>query len=231
MGDRYTITADRNKMQERFSVDIPDGYEPRYNAAPTQVLPVITQKSKGLSFFYWGQLPDFAKNRAVSQKLLYAPAAGIDQKASSKRLLTHARCIVPVDGFYDWKKVSKKGKIPHRFMFKDNAIKSFPAIWEEFEDDDGSMLHTFKIITTEANTMLSEMSDSMPVIFEKSQEAVWLSDTTDATELVEQLQPYPADQMGSYTVSPRFSDTNVDEPSLIKPFAAADQFGNYSLFD
>ncbi len=231
MGERYTITANTDKMQERFGVAIPETYQPRYNAAPTQILPVITQNSKGLSFFYWGQLPDFAKNRAVSSKLLYAEAENIHEKASTKRLLSSARCIVPVDGYYAWKKISKKGRIPHRFIFENNAIKSFPAIWEEFEDDEGNMLHTFKIVITQPNTLISEMSNWMPVIFDQTQEAIWLSDTTDIDALTEILIPYPTEKMGSYTVSPRFDDPSLDDPSLIEPFAPADQFGNYSLFD
>ncbi|MEP2772363.1 MAG: SOS response-associated peptidase [Fulvivirga sp.] len=231
MGDRYTITANIEKMSERFSVDVSESYKPRYNAAPTQILPIITQQSKGLSFFYWGQIPDFTKNRAVSTKLLYAEAETIYEKASTKRLLSSSRCIVPADGFYDWKKVSKKGKIPHRFIFGENAIKSFPAIWEEFEDAEGNELHTFKIITTQPNDMVGEISDRMPVIFEKAQEEVWLSQTADENALLELLKPYPSDKMGSYTVSPRFGDVSNDDPSLIAPFAPADQFGNYSLFD
>jgi len=231
MGDRYTITANIEKMSERFSVEVSESYKPRYNAAPTQILPIITQQSKGLSFFYWGQIPDFTKNRAVSTKLLYAEAETIHEKASTKRLLSASRCIVPADGFYDWKKVSKKGKIPHRFIFGENTIKSFPAIWEEFEDTEGNELHTFKIITTQPNDMVGEMSDRMPVIFEKAQEEVWLSQTADENALLELLKPYPSDKMGSYTVSPRFGDVSNDDPSLIAPFAPADQFGNYSLFD
>ncbi|MTI23039.1 SOS response-associated peptidase [Fulvivirga sp. RKSG066] len=231
MGDRFTITADKDKLATRFGVDVTDNYQPKYNAAPTQILPVITQGSKGLSFFYWGQIPDWSKNRSISAKLIYADAASVHTKASTKRLLQSSRCIVPVDGFYDWKKVSKKGKIPHRFVFGDNAIKSFPGIWEEFEDNDGNEFHTFKIITVPANSSVAEMSDTMPAIFDKQQEEVWLSDTKEIEALHDLLQTYPADKMGSYTVSPKFSDTNNEGAHLIEPFAPADQFGNYSLFD
>jgi len=231
MGDRYTITASGEQLANRFGIEVMENYEPKYNAAPTQILPVITQGSKGLSWFYWGQIPELAKNRSISSKLIYAEAESVHQKASTKNLLASSRCIVPVDGFYDWKKVSKKGKIPYRFIFGEKGVRSFPGIWEEFEDNDGNEVHTFKIITTVANEAVAEMSDRMPVILEKEQEEIWLSDSASEEELLELLKPYPSDKMGSYTVSPRFSDTKNEGPALVEPMAPADQFGNYSLFD
>lgn len=231
MGDRYTITADQEALEKRFGVEIPDRYEPRFNAAPTQILPVITQNSKGLSFFYWGQIPEWSKNKAISPKLIYAESEKIGEKATNKMALKSHRCIVPLDGFYGWKKVSKKGKIPHRFIFGDKEIRSCPAIWEEFEDDEGQSVQTFKLITIAANKVVGEVSDRMPVIFEKPQEELYLSDSEDLEAIAELFKPYPNDKMGSYTVSPQFSNTENEGPALIKPFAAADQFGNYSLFD
>lgn len=231
MGDRYTITADHDALQERFEVEIPDRYAPRYNAAPTQILPVITQNSKGLSFFYWGQIPEWSKNKTISPKLIYAESESILEKATTKKALSAHRCIVPLDGFYGWKKVSKKGKIPHRFIFGDKGIRSCPAIWEEFEDEEGHSVQTFKLITIAANKVVGEVSDRMPIIFEKEQEKIYLSDSTDLDAIIALFQPYPNDKMGSYTVSPQFSNTENEGPALIKPFAPADQFGNYSLFD
>lgn len=231
MGDRYTITADKSKMASRFDVEILDAYQPHYNAAPTHILPVITQGSKGLSFFYWGEIPDWSKNKSIASKLIYAEGETVAEKASTKQQFLNARCIIPADGFYEWKRVSKKGKIPHRFIFGDNEIRSFAGLWEEFEDNEGNNIHTFKIITTTANGLLSEMNARMPVIFEKEQEKIWLDPNSDPEELQQLLQPYSSDKMGSYTVSPQFKDPNNEGPSLIEPYAPADQFGNYSLFD
>ncbi|MDX1628014.1 MAG: SOS response-associated peptidase [Fulvivirga sp.] len=231
MGDRYTITVPGKKLEERFKVDVTERYKPRYNAAPTQVLPIITQGSQGISFFYWGQIPDWSKNRSISDKLIYAEAESINQKTSTRKPFLAARCIVPADGFYGWKQIAKKRKIPYRFIFGDEEIRSFPAIWEEFEDDEGNEMHTFRILNITANKVVQEVMDRMPVIFEAEQEDIWLSDTKDEEALTEMLTPYSSDKIGSYTVSPRIASLDIDEPSLIKPFAAADQFGNYSLFD
>jgi len=231
MGDRYTLTASAEDLNERFTVEIADAYKQRYNAAPTQLLPTITQESKGISFFYWGVSPEFSKNRSIAAKLLYVPVEQITEKASYKKLLKSTRCIIPSDGFYAWKKVSKRGRIPYRFVYQDGITNSFPGLWEEYEDQNGERVHAFKIITSEANEALIDLEDRMPIVFEEKQERFWLSDTQDIEALSELLQPYPAGKLSSYTVSPRFNDVSLDNPDLIKPFAAADQFGNYSLFD
>ena len=231
MGDRYTITAEAEVLSERFNIDVPERYKPRYNAAPTQVLPIVTQDSKGLSFFYWGQLPERSKNKTISSKLIVAEKETLTQKVSSHKALLQSRCIVPADGFYDWKRISKKGKVPYRFIFGNDQTVSFAGIWEEFEDDEENVVHTFKIITTPANSIVSEVNARMPAVLNSEAEKLWLDTNTPEDKLLELLQPYPSDQMGSYSVSPRISDLNNEGAGLIKPMAPADQFGNYSLFD
>ena len=94
MGDRYTLAVSGQVLSERLGVDVPDHYRPRYNAAPTQVLPVVTLGSKGLSFFYWGQLPVRAHNRAISAKLLYLDAEAIKSKPIPLKTLVERRCRI-----------------------------------------------------------------------------------------------------------------------------------------
>ncbi|UII24980.1 SOS response-associated peptidase [Fulvivirga maritima] len=231
MGDRYTITSSSEALASRFNVDIPEAYAPNYNAAPTQILPLITQGSKGLSFFYWGQIPGWSKNKAISNKLLFADMETLSEKAITQKALLSRRCIVPADGFYGWKQVSKKGKIPYRVIFENKNIVSFAGLWEEFEDDNENIVHTFKLITSPANSSILPMSTRMPVIMTEKEENVWLNNESTEEELLETLKPYPADKMKTYSVSPKISDTSVNEPALIEPMAPADQFGNYSLFD
>lgn len=231
MGDRYTITAEAEVLSKRFDIDVTERYAPRYNAAPTQVLPVITQGSKGISFFYWGQIPERSKNKTISTKLILAEKETLTEKVSSHNALLQSRCIIPADGFYDWKRISKKGKVPHRFIFGNSEIVSFAGIWEEFEDDEENVVHTFKIITTPANKIIADVNSRMPAVLAKDAEKAWLDNNTPEEVLLDLLTSYPSEKMGSYTVSPRISDLNNEGPSLIKPMAPADQFGNYSLFD
>lgn len=231
MGDRYTITADEDQLHKRFKRDLSDRYTPFYNAAPTQVLPLITQGSKGFSYFFWGQLPERSKNKPVGAKLLYADALSLQSKPSNMNLLSSARCLIPADGFYAWKQVSKKGRIAHRFTQDDNAIFGMAGIWEEFEDDEGHIVHTFRIITTPAPASAASVTTVIPFILPLENEDKWLDNTLPVESAMEILNHPSEKRLRSYTVSPRIDDPEVNSPSLIKPFSPADQFGNYSLFD
>ncbi len=231
MGDRYTITASREALTERFSRDISERYQPRYNAAPTQVLPVITQGSEGMSYFFWGQLPERSNNKPIGSKLLYVASDALLNTTGGQRLLESYRCLIPADGYYDWRQVSKKGRIPHRIVRQDNGIFGIGGIWEEFEDDEGHIVHTFRIITVPSNTSLKNISTLMPLILNRQDEDLWLDPTTPSEDLKNLIHPPSDMDFRSYTVSPRIENPENDQPGLIKPFSPADQFGNYSLFD
>lgn len=232
MIDRYSIAAPRAKIHERFHSEVLDNYVPNYNAAPTQLLPVIMHTSpQGVSTFYWGNLPKWSKNKALSEKIINIHAETILEKSSLKRGLMKSRCLIPADGFYAWKKVGKKTTIPYRFVLTDSDLFSFAGIWEEFEDEDGNELHTFSIITTIANELVSTVQERMPAILTPASEKVWLDESSTESELMNLLTPYAADKMSYYPVSPRILDSTVNAPSLIIPTPPADQFGNLTLFD
>ncbi len=231
MCERYTLTVSKDVLSKRFNIEVSDRYHPRYNAAPTQILPLIIPGSKGLSFFYWGQIPERAKNRSISAKLLHTDGESVAEKPQSMRSLMERRCLIPADGFYAWKRISKKGRVAHRIVFGDNEIVSFGGIWEEFEDDNGEVAHTFKILTIPSNATLTPMDSRMPLILDRNSEKIWINTASSEQELTELMKPYPESGMRSYSVSPKIDDIRNDSPLLIQPFAPADQFGNYSLFD
>lgn len=232
MFDRYSLTASGTKVAERFSVEVSEVYKPRYNAAPSQLLPVITSSGKqGLSWFYWGRPPQFARNKNLGEKIINLSIETLQEKPVLKKALIQHRCIIPADGLYGWKKVGKKTSIPHRFTVTDQEIFSLAGLWEEFEDEDGTPLHTFTLITTIANELVSATNERMPVIFDKAHEDSWLSDNPSETELINMLVSYPASKMSVYTISPGISDPKNDYPSIILPAPASDQHGNLTLFD
>lgn len=232
MIDRYSITASSAKLAERFSADVPDFYKPRYNASPTQLLPVImANAAKGISTFYWGTSPEWAKNKTLSEKIINVRAETIPEKPALMRALMKTRCLVPADGFYSWKKTGKKTFIPYRFIATDQEVFSFAGLWEEYEDTDGNEFHTFSIITTEANSLVRTVQERMPVMLDKKGEAVWLNSESTESDLLNILIAYPADKMNHYSISPRIHDTGFDVPSLIAPAPPADQHGNLTLFD
>lgn len=231
MCGRYSLSKSKIELEERFQAEMLPDFKPRYNIAPTQLVPVITSQSpKGFSFFYWGITPDFGKNKPVAQKLINARAESVNDKVSFKSSFEKRRCLIPADGFYEWKKLGKKTKIPYRFSLREDELFAFAGIWEEYETVSGEIQHTFLILTTSPNEIVSEIHDRMPVILNRQMEKKWLDNYTPESELLSMLQPYPSDQMLSYTVSPLVNSVENDVPSIIRKTSPADQHGNYTLF-
>jgi putative SOS response-associated peptidase YedK len=232
MIERYSITVSADSIRERFSVDVPDFYKARYNAAPTHLLPVITSSSpRGVSLFYWGTSPEWSKNKLLSEKIINTRAEDFTEKTSLKKALRKTRCIIPADGFYAWKRVGKKTAIPYRFVLNSRDPFSFAGLWEEFEDTEGHEIQTFTLITTISNELVNLVQERMPVILTRQSEKLWLDSNSDEEGLLNLLTAYPAAAMNYYPVSPRISDSHTDVPSLIVPTPPADQHGNLTLFD
>lgn len=229
MCGRYTIIATPQEVKTRFNVDVPEGFRSRYNAAPTQILPVITnQDPEGLSFFHWGLMSNLAKS--ISPKLINTMAETLEEKASFKNSMKFRRCLIPADGFYEWKSLGKKTKIPYRVTLGKNELFAFAGLWEEFEDDNGEMVHTFTIITTRSTDAIAEVHDRMPVILPKEKEALWLDDSLTAREHLQLFDSLNLAKINMHTVSPRVNDVRNDDRTLINHAPSADQFGNYTLF-
>ncbi len=231
MIDRYSISAPAEQIMSRFGADVPQHYQPRYNAAPTQLLPVITAEgARGVSTFYWGRPPAMSANRALGEKLINTRLETLMERPTLAANLLKKRCIIPADGFFGWKKTGKKTAIPYRFVVQ-AGIFSMAGIWEEFENDDGETVHTFSVITLPANKLVEPVCPRMPVILDAKSEHIWLSATNDMVLLMGQLVAWPPEQMNLFTVSPRIADPGANHPSLIVPMPAADQHGNLTLFD
>ena len=232
MIERYSITCSADKIRERFNVDVPDFYRKHYNAAPTQLLPVITNSSPhGVSLFYWGIPPSWAKNKTVSEKVINLKVESLQEKPSLRRVMLNRRCIIPADGFYAWKKIGKRSMIPYRFVPGSGEPFSFAGIWEDFEDQNGEESSTFIILTATANDDVQSITDRMPVILSPESEKLWLSEKQDEAVLFAQLTARADSTLSAYTVSPRINTSTEDVPSLIAPAPPADQHGNLTLFD
>ncbi|MEM9337815.1 MAG: SOS response-associated peptidase family protein, partial [Bacteroidota bacterium] len=125
MYDRYTLTLKNDELALTLGVEVPHSYTPQFNAAPTKKLPIITSAdNQRLSFFYWGLMSKWSNNKTMSPKFFNLPIDSIKIKSTYKRKLKTHRCVIPMDGFFIWKQVSKKQKVPHYFYFKDRRVFS-----------------------------------------------------------------------------------------------------------
>ncbi len=228
MCGRYTIVARAEEIEKRFQIEVPEFYEPRYNAAPSQILPVITNQSpNGLSFFKWGLIPTWAKDVTIGYKMINARAEALAEKPAFKKALKKRRCLVIADSFYEWKKPDKKTKIPYRILLKSGALAAFAGLWEQYSDkEEGVEIHSFTIVTTQANTKVSILHDRMPVILTPETEKIWLNDNLETEEHVNILQA-PRDQdIEMYRVSQKVNAVQNDYPELITPLPPENETGH-----
>jgi putative SOS response-associated peptidase YedK len=216
MCGRYTIYTKAEALQERFHAQMQEGtYSPRYNAAPSQALPVILNTdSSHIVPAQWGFLPSWAKDKDI-RPLINARA----ETAATKPMFRHAmksnRCLVLADGFYEWKK-TEAGKIPYRITLTSEEPFAFAGIWSVLETAEKSLL-TFAILTTTPNDLMKDIHNRMPVILPAAAEATWLDPTRDAGDVEDLLQPYSAAVMTAYPVSKRVNIPSIDVPELITP--------------
>ena len=226
MLDRYTITLKPDELALVLGVEVPDLYEPQYNAAPTKVLPTITSsESDKLLFFSWGLMAQWSNNRAMSPKFFNLPMDSVINKASYRKKLATHRCVIPMDGFYLWKQVAKKQQVPHYFFYPDKKVFSVAGLWEEGEDG----THSFIMITRPANNQISDFQEDMPAIMDASSTRRWL-ESNDQEELQELLNQESKEEFISHTVGPKIRDIEGNDVSFLKPAPPADQHGNYTLF-
>lgn len=229
MFDRYSLAATADQLQQFFSVD-PHGLgKPRYNAAPAQLLPVITLGSQGLSHFYWGTAPEWSKNKPIGEKIINTRIEQIVERPTIRKQLKKQRCIVPADGFYGWKKIGKKTVVPYRFELKPKGMFAMAGLWDEYDDEDGNMIHTFMVITVPSTSAVAEISERMPAMLTRDEIAVWTNAEASEEQLLDCLHPF-AGQLEYFSVSPRIADVKADDASMIIPAPPSDQFGNLTLF-
>jgi len=229
MIDRYSLTAAAGKVGTFFSVD-PHGLErPRYNAAPAQLLPVITSGSSGLSHFYWGTAPEWSKNKPIGEKIINVRLEQIGERPTLRKQMKKSRCIIPADGFYGWKKIGKKSAVPYRFELKPKALFAIAGVWDEYDDEDGNVIHTFMMITVSSTGSVAGISERMPAMLTQEETTVWMNSESSEEQLLSCLHAFEG-KLESFSVSPRIADPNADDATMIIPAPPADQFGNLTLF-
>ena len=220
MCGRFTIFADPDRLAERFEASLPaDGLQPRYNAAPTQRLPVILNEvPPAIQLLQWGLIPSWAKDPAIGSRMINARAETLAEKPSFRAAFKKRRCLVLADGFYEWMKTSG-GKQPMRIALASGEPFAMAGLWESWHAPDGSLLRTFTIITGEPNELVAPIHNRMPAILLPEHEAIWLDNAAEPAIWQDILRPYPAQRMAAYPVSRRVNFVGNDDEGLVRPEA------------
>jgi len=223
MCGRYTLTAEAEVIQQTFDLDDVPTMRPRYNIAPTQKVPVITGDAPGqLAFMQWGLVPSWAKDPSVSSKMINARSETLAQKPSFRDAFAKRRCLVPVDGFFEWRKEGNQ-KYPMYIHLKDRQLFAMAGLWETWKTPEGDVLQTCTIITTEPNPFVAQFHHRMAVILSPESYASWLDHGTPVDDLNALFTPYPAEHMAAYEVSGMVNNPKNDTPQVIEPYQAPTQ--------
>jgi putative SOS response-associated peptidase YedK len=208
------------QLLERFHVDSSEALEwqVKYNVAPSLDVPVVVELNAGRRMallMKWGMVPPWSKDNKY-QPLINLRSDTLLNKPGFKRILESARCIVPSDGYYEWK-TEGKIKTPYRFVMKSGEIFGLGGLYQTLTLPNGKTLYTMSLITTEPNHLGAQIHDRMPVIIPRSHEAAWLNPKSKFSDFAICLSPYPADEMRSYPVSPKINSGKVDSADLTLP--------------
>lgn len=212
MCGRYVLYSGE-KIYEHFEVvNHSEKLTENYNVSPGQYAPVITRSEDGntVLLMRWGLVPHWAKDDIIGYRMINARAETINQKPSFKTAFEKRRCLVPANGFYEWKKEGNK-KTPYYFK-NDQEIFSFAGLFENWIDKDGKSLNTFTIITTQPNGLMSNYHDRMPLILSSEWERKWLDEG-----LVD--IPDTSPKLAVYEVSDLVNNPQNNGPELILPIS------------
>lgn len=219
MCGRYTQRKPGKPIARYYGLD-DNGLEivPRFNIAPTQrVIAVINgQEGLALTQLKWGLIPAWAKEASIGSKLINARAETLAEKPSFRNALKQRRCLIPADGWYEWR-AEGKAKQPYFFHRRDDGLFSFAGLWEQWRTPEGETLATCTIITTEPNELAAQYHTRMPAILKRTDERFWLDADSRAPDLVQLLQPCPSDELEVYAVSRAVNAAGKDEPSFVEP--------------
>ena len=217
MCGRYTLGTGEEALIEAFDVSsLTFDFVPRYNIAPGQQAPVVAEDRHGrrIGLLTWGLVPSWVDS--PKSGLINARSESVASKPSFREAFQRRRCLVPADGFYEWKRTAA-GKVPYWFHPPDGDMLSFAGIWESWSRPGADPRFTFAILTTEANEDIATVHDRMPVVVEAPDRASWLSRTAHESNLLSLLRPAPAGTFAGHTVSTRVNRVSEDDAELSSP--------------
>jgi putative SOS response-associated peptidase YedK len=214
MCGRYTIALPAIDIAALLDLLTPDfDFEPRYNAAPTQRLPVVSNDApRRLQSYRWGLVPAWAKDPSIGNKLINARAETLAEKPAFRTALAQRRCLVPATGFYEWKS-GPLGKVPQHIRLASGGLMTFAGLWESWKDGEGREIRSFALITTTPNALMAPIHDRMPVVIAPEDRERWLQGGA-ATDL---LRPCPDAWLVAIAVGSGVNSPRQDGPWLLDP--------------
>ncbi len=239
MCGRFLLTTPAEALRQAFAFVEQPNLAPRYNIAPTQDVPVIRQRrrpqgERTLQMLRWGLVPSWAASLAGGAKMINARAETIATKPAFRDAFARRRCLVPADGFYEWRP-GDPTKQPYRISARDGAPLAFAGLWERWSppraeggiesgesESAGKASHidSFTIVTTVANAALTPLHHRMPVVLTPASRDAWLDPAAEPADLLALLRPADDDLLHYFPVDRRVNSVRNDDAALLAPATA-----------
>ncbi|MGR6034467.1 MAG: SOS response-associated peptidase [Candidatus Nitrosoglobus sp.] len=219
MCGRYVLHTSLEQIAAHFQLQKTQKITPRFNISPSQEVPVIRGDSqhRELAMLRWGLIPSWAKEEKTRYNMINARAETITTKPAFRGAFRYRRCLIPADGFYEWKSTAS-GKQPYYIRRHDGKVFAFAGLWEHWEREPNKFIDSCTIIVTDANDLIWPIHDRMPVILDPADYEAWLNpENQDVRILMGLLKPYSSEKMEDYPVSLRVNSPKNEDPKCILP--------------
>jgi putative SOS response-associated peptidase YedK len=221
---RYYRRSEKQRIAEAFRTGIPPTFEilPSYNAAPQTFQPIVCLNSRTLERellqMRWGLVPWWTKDSKMSYSTIQAKAETVGTSSTYRESFERRRCLIPLDGFYEWDTIGPKSKEPYAIAMTSGSLFALAGLWDRWKDrTTGQTLFTFSVITTDPNELIEQFHRRMPVIVAPADYERWMAPADPAHLPVDLLRPYPSEKLTAWRVSAAVGNWRNDYPGLIEP--------------
>jgi putative SOS response-associated peptidase YedK len=220
MCGRFTLKTPVEQLSEKFRFPEIIPLKPRYNIAPSQDVAVIRRlpddQERKLAMLRWGLIPAWAKDPAKARQPINSKSETVAELPTFRVAFRQRRCLIPTDGFYEWKQESGR-KQPVYIYMKDREPFAFAGLWERWVGEEAEFIESCTILTTEPNDLLEPIHNRMPVILDPTQYDLWLDpDVQQPDKLRPLLHSYPSESMTFYPVNLRVNNPKHDDPLCLE---------------
>ena len=216
MCGRFALKLPPAELVTRFGLSECADFEPRFNIPPGTDIPVIRRSPEGVRVLHllrWGLVPHWAKDPTIGNRLANARGESVADKPAFREAFRKRRCLVPADGFYEWK-TEGRTKQPYYFSHLSGAPLLLAGLWESWRASDGTILRTVCLITTSANALMTPIHDRMPVLLNPTDWATWLEGSME--QAAQLIAPYADGALQCWPVDRRLNRPTEEGAGLIE---------------
>lgn len=220
MCGRFIQAESGRALAERLGLPLPADYSPRYNVAPNQAVLALRAAADGgdreWAWLRWGLVPSWSPEPRSKYSTINARAETVADKPAYRQAFRQRRCLIPADGFYEWRKIDSR-KQPYCIGLVKGEPFAFAGLWERWERE-GQVVESCTLVVTQANARIAEIHDRMPVILDPADYDAWLDPALrDSARLLPLLRPYPAERTTLWPVGLAVNRPGNGGPELMAP--------------